>query len=328
MALGITISFNTTPGHSLEGLISIRAEEPVVVPGNFWHVYFTIIAPDDSTIYEASDLGGTGDIVVPFGNTVVEGYAIPLDSNGEYMAGGYTIQVWTKLVSDIVPIPDAEMVVDAFYPYHPHNVPTTTANSNVITVETLSCITGLLKGRDATDYDTQEFTLVDRTLTIEPPAIDGRADVVDTDTDVQIVVAYANIAYPITYNVSYYYDIVTGSVSPSVVIRSFAGVLKTVNVNVDCGGNLCSVLNCFKTYMDGLRSKAVAAGGFHRLPGDTIANYELIIGYLTLAFGFKSCGNTAAQIAAIDEAEVLLGACGCNCAECSNTDPIPFVAAE
>lgn len=143
-----------------------------------------------------------------------------------------------------------------------------------------------------------------------------------------ITVAYSNLEYPITYDIIYFYDEVEAFSDPVVTIQSWAGVLKVVNYLVDCGGNLCSTLDCFKTYMDSLAAKAIAAGGWHRLSSALLGNYSLIQGYLTLAFGYKSCGNTTQQIAAIEAAKALLGDCGCNCTDCNSTDPIPFVPAE
>lgn len=324
MALSVNVKFDQRPASADKGKIVITATEGSTVPGDNWELYFTLTAPDDSVILGATDFGGVGNLSVAFPGTDSLTVDIPLDSDGNYLKGNYNLQAWKRVVTDVDPLPAEELIVDVTYDFCPHNTPLNTGNSNITTSETLNCLTGALTGNDDTDYDALSLTRTSRTLTIDPPAIDGRADVTATDADVTITVAYANVTYPITYAIEYTYDSVTADAE--LTILSAAGILKTVDYLIDCGGNLCSTLTCLKTYFDTLKTKATSLGGWARLPEADKGNFALISAYVNLAFGFKSCGNTVKQTEAINAARALLSECACTCADCDTTDPIPFTA--
>lgn len=326
MAFSATVKFDERPQSSTKGKIVVTATESATST-DIWQVHVTITAPDDTVLVEATDFSGVGNLSIASPGTDTLEVDLPEDSNNKYLAGLYNVRIWTRLVTDGDPDPEPELIVDAYYDFCPHNEPGNTANSHITTSETLNCLSGALTGNDDTDYTALTFTRTERTLTIDPPAIDGRADVTATDEDVTITVAYSNVRYPITYDIEYTHNSVSGSLSPVVTILTHSGVLKTVDYLVDCGSGLCNSLACLKTYFDGLVATAASKGGWARLSETEKSNFQLISSYLNLSFMFKSCGNTAKQIETLNAAKALLGDCGCNCSDCDSTDAIPFTAA-
>lgn len=180
MAFTAQVIFDTQPQSPNKGKIGFYFNETTVAADS-WEIYVTVISPDAATIQEAADFSGAGDVTMAFGGSGSLLVDIPLDSNGNYMAGGYNIQIWRKLVPVVGDPEGEEAICDTLYTFCPHNTPNSTANDKISTSETLSCITGLLTGNDITDYDALGLTIDGRTLTITPPAIDGRDAVTSGD---------------------------------------------------------------------------------------------------------------------------------------------------
>lgn len=323
MALTTVCQFDTDPNSARKGKIVLFGQESVNLSPDYWTMYVKITDPTGTVIHTPPAFSALGDYnVTALTQTIWSDIVIPTDSNGNYLSGNYLIEIWKRFVSDALPA--AVKIANETYNFCPHNTPLNTLNSRLSFSQTLSCVTGLLTGNDLTDYTALAFTRTSRLLTIDPPAIDGRANVTSSTNTVSITVTYTNVSYGILYNITYTYSPQVSALDATTSIITQAGVINYVNYAVTCDSSICATVECLGTYFTDLEAKACAKGGWSRLTAAEQGNFTYVSAMINLASMSLACGNVTNYELYLNKAKAILNDCNCGCAECSD-DPKPFV---
>lgn len=328
MSIATAIKFDTRPEEATVGKISFVSTNDVAILTTV-EAYVTVTDPLGTVIQAETNPAGPGNYTIPIGGSNAAFLVdIPLDSNGAYLGGTYSINIRFRntgsLIFNLPPV-----TLD--YEFCAHNTPDSLLNSHVVTGETISCVTGDLVARDSTDYATNVFTLVSRLITIDPPPIDGRADVTSATVTAEITVTYTNVVYPVLYAIQYSYNPFTDSFTgpgteKTVTVETLAGAIIQSDVNITCKNNSCATLACLQSYFEGLYNQACAAGGWSRLTASASGNFNLAMTYTNLAAMQLACGNVAKYSELLNLAKDLIDDCGCGCTDCTET-PQPFIPA-
>ncbi len=318
MAFSTEINFITDPSHADKGKIEISCTE-TTSGDNETRVYVEITGPDLLVFKEAAASPGDMEIVGAGTESIL--VDIPLDSNGDYMNGTYSFHIYTQLFDPSPPPgslgPDVDRL-EGDYVFCAHVTPTNDESNKVVYAATLSCVTGLLVATDSTDYTTEELTMTDRENRINPPPVDGRADVVGSGAAVSITITKINVNYETMLTVSYTYDPQT---TGSTEFLTLGGSINPITVPADCQNTVCNALSCVQSQFDALITRYCT---WSAVPQGEKDNFNYISTLMNLAVLQMGCGNVTKANELLQQVIALTNcSCGCNDAASSPADFVP-----
>ena len=316
MARLVTFLFDTDDSSANDGKIVVSMQNTDAMAGTPYDFYIGITAPGGEEIKVFPTV--TPDATIDGGSDTSEDFTvdIPLDSDGNYLAGTYTFVTRRDDQGS-----DDTTVTDTFL-FVAHNSPSHLTGTPTLAV-TFNCLTGIILATDTTDYASAGITMSTRLLTITPPAVDPQADETSASATASLTVAFTNV----TYQVSMAIDFTTTSqnLGNSVSASSQGSVLLYEEVAVTCEtGGICGSLDCIGDELTKVYNQACAAGGYHNLSSVIKDKMTWAMLNLTMAKLQYDCGDVTASQTYLTRAKEGIN-CGCGCSDSdSDSTPAPF----
>lgn len=305
----IAVVFETRKGNANDGKIVATFTDNEGTSASDYAIGLGVVSPTGEVL--CTYTGNVGNLDI--GGTASLDIDIPLDSNGDYLAGEYDLQLsWYNLDSS------DNGLVEPSYIYTPHHTPDHAESDLITLATTLSCDAETLVAEDTTEYG-EDYTRLTRLITITPPSITGVSPLTSSSSQLTAAVTYTNVTYSSLLAVSFEYNVLEVTADVGIISRASASIYK--ENPVDCDPKMCAVVKCLASKFDNLKAKAVKVGGWSGLSEEDLGNFQYATALVTLAQQLRVCGEYDLAKPYVDEAKNLLK-CDCGCAE--NTNPTPL----
>lgn len=232
---------------------------------------------------------------------------IPVDSEGEFITGIYTITV-----QEVHPT-YGNLVYNYQFDFCP------VLGSPALSFVT-NCVCAKAVVTDATVYG--DGGSVTRTMTIIPPTIPGASAPTNIETSsasYTINLTHSNVKYQVNLEVELTQNPIEGILVLEEI--SYAEWFTVV-----CDYDLCGLISCVNQELSWLDAKAQTAGGYKNLP---VAQFDRLIGIQKLLFkhnALVTCQDYAGVQAVYNELKALID-CSCGCNSNSAVGPQPLSSA-
>lgn len=313
MAFDKSVSFYNQFSETGDGNIAVKVTDTDAATGPF-NIFISITGPNG--IVHQSD-GITPELVLGDNSTGSWDIPIPLDDDGNYLAGEYrvTIDIW-----DSSPVELLESS-DGTYAYEPIVVPGSSASSIVDFTAEVSCITGLITCTDNTSTSGYYYDeSYERLITVVPPAVTEQSAVTGTEASLDAPFSFENC----TYDCSLVITRIGLPVSDGTIqFNVWEKISKTISLPVHCATTGCGVAECMEAEFDTLNDAACNGGGWGELTNRQKARLEYADYLETLSRAYERCGNLSKSAAFANRLKDFLN-CGC---DCDDTDqPKPYTS--
>lgn len=316
-----SLTFTTRLGEPEDGYFTLSASELLAANTKTYKVGYSIIDPTGATIkampvsHDFTFLGGAGNSDM----TVL----LPKGVDGKYIQGDYKVSVryyFTDGGGDSAPT-----TLQRTYYWTPVVAPGSGIGLDVDLSGTASCVNGLIKAVDKTDYTGRVIT--SRSLTLKPPTVTGQptpantvgSSTVNADLLVQTTTLYDNVEWTATL------DVVWGSLSAGTIeVILDVRTINSIVVTVSCQLDYCSLANCMEIDFLAFETKTCGTGGFGSLSSVEIGNMLYKGQLFQLGFMKQKCGDMVSAKSYFDKLKALSADCGCGCE--GTTEPVKFVA--
>jgi hypothetical protein len=240
--------------------------------------------------------------------------SIPLDSNGQFQEGQYTIKFYIQEVSNVAApqeIESSTFLLDVL-----KQGPNDCELRGKINVE-LNCHCYTMTITDATNY--RGATIISRTLTIRPPAIPS-----NTPAPAPIVTAFPSYTLPfthtnVTYTIGLYTIYETSFDNGSIIVREDLDA--SYSERVKCDFNLCSLIDCIRKEYNKLVGKMSNVGGWAYLLLNEQDWWLLIENKIVLLYQYLNCKKWDKVDEIYAEIKKLID-CDCDCGGGNADTPI------
>jgi hypothetical protein len=276
--------------------------------------YFKVTYPDGNLrigSFDTPDVDGA--------DVTYDGLLIPTVTNGGFMVGMYTFQLFIKYDNGVDPVEYFESAISSFL-----FDPCSGIFDNCTGLVKKACgklttnpFTQVLVWKDTTGYCAP--TTITRSLSLK--FFDGNGDAVEPPAINSPTLTYsytwANVAYTFYINtlVTYVTDNVT------VTIR----VNLTYGYTIPAEYNLCSLINCYIAYVDSFFNRAAKLGGANLMPSTDYSDYIWLTGTVQALYQVIYCtGKESKAMSYYDDIKQFLAikVPGCHCGCVDSTTPV------
>lgn len=235
---------------------------------------------------------------------------IPLGSDGKYVLGAYTIQLYmkdTELGNDLSAVYESGITYNVDFQTVSENL---TVFGDAVLTASFNCATAEITATDSTSLD--GYSLVTRVLRLTPPDVPGQpapTPVVTAATTLTEVFLWNNANYQITLSVIRSYDQDDSDGSNTVTTTVTEMLTAALTLKTLCGTVMCDAAACLAEKITELEDLACDLGSWAKIPAIEINKAFKKVIYAVTALLYKECGdyNKAASYAAS------AGDCGCGC---------------
>lgn len=306
---------STSPNY---GKIVASITDTVPISGGR-NVYYEISGPLTSItgtfLYEPDFLNPDGFVDLTNPTATMPIVDVPIDSNGEFQEGQYTIKFYLREVSN--PSAPQEIEASTFTLDILKQGPVDCELRGNIDV-VLNCHCYTMTVTDRTNY--RNSTIVSRQITIRPPAIPSTAPapapITTTFSTISIPFTHSNVDYGIGLYVVYENSFDNGSI----IVRE--DIDANITEHVECDFNLCAILSCIDKEYAKLIAKMKGLGGWALLPIPDQDWWLLVENYMELLQNYLLCENWAKVDEMYAKIKALTG-CDCGCGGGNANSPVP-----
>jgi len=325
MAFYSKVTFTTKLGDANDGKFTVFASAIGESNTRTYKVGYSVVDPTGVTIKTMPVLPGTPDFSFLGGASNSQStLAIPLATDGKYLQGDYVITV--KYYYTVGGGDSSPETFERTYYFTPVVIPGNATGSDVVLTVSASCVTGLIKAVDNTDYTGRVISA--RTLTLVPPTVPGQptpANTVASGTSGTLTAQTTTLFDNVTWNASL--DCSWTLESVDALTFDIQETVRTINakeIPVTCQLDYCALANCVEADFNALATETCGTGGFAALSPTQIGNILYKSQLFMLGFLKEQCGDMVAAKKYFDQLKEVSGDCGCGCGD--TTSPTPFVA--
>lgn len=277
-------------------------------------IFVEIKGPGNTSIL-TPNFSAAADIEIRSGDPSPQTWAgvdIPLDSDGNYNAGAYTVTFHVREGSVITPCAFA-------YTYAP------LTNTDLDLTWKHDCFCGNITLVDASDYAGKTgFTLNSRSLTLIHPVIQGQPTIADQVTTTVLSLMSGFEYSNVTYTGKLTALLTKTTVNGLATFHDDISLALTETYTLHCDYDLNGLKTCILSALDGWNADALRLGGWGSQPKRSLDNYNKLVALIWSHDIAVKCQDFDNALVYYTSIKNLLN-CACGCPSSEATGPVKMV---